>query len=103
MSRSKSERPRSYFRAQRRRVIDRKKRIIHEQNDYWVYRHEGVLSKSKIHCSCPLCRHKSYDYATANDIRKSERAIGDCMDQELLTRPLAAVIAHEKRRVRVAW
>lgn len=103
MSRSKSERPRSYFRAQRRRVITRKKRIIHEQHDYWSYRYDGVLAKGKIHCSCPLCRHKSYDYAAVRDVRKSERTICGCLDQELLTRPLAAVIAHEKRRVRVAW
>lgn len=54
-------RSRDYYRKQRARVIRRKQNIIHSQNDYWHVEHAGMLSKGKIHCSCPMCRHKSYD------------------------------------------
>lgn len=50
---------RRYYRIQRQKHINRKKRIIKEQNDYWHYEHEGVLSKGKIHCSCGMCRSKT--------------------------------------------
>lgn len=46
-------------RYERFRHIERKKRIIKDQNNYWYYKHEGVLSKGKIHCSCPMCRMKT--------------------------------------------
>ena len=52
-------RERNYYRKQRIRHIKRKKRIIKELNNYWLYEHEGVLSKGKIHCSCKLCSAKS--------------------------------------------
>lgn len=48
-----------YRRHQRKRVINRKKHIIHEQNDYWNYKHEGCLDKGKIHCSCWMCSAKT--------------------------------------------
>lgn len=50
---------RGYYRQERRRHINRKKRIIHELNDYWFYRYEGQLDKNKIFCSCPSCRCKT--------------------------------------------
>lgn len=50
---------RGYYREQRQKHINRKKRIIKEQNDYWSYTHDGELSKGKIHCGCPLCRCKT--------------------------------------------
>lgn len=50
---------RRYYRIQRQKHINRKKRIIKEQNDYWHYEHEGVLSKGKIHCGCGMCRSKT--------------------------------------------
>ena len=46
--------------------------IIHEQGDYWNYRHDGELDKGKIHCSCPYCRRKSQDTPKISDIRKRE-------------------------------
>lgn len=72
-------RSRAYTRYQRRAHISRKKRIIAEEN-IWYYKFEGQLSKGKIHCSCPMCRLKSYDQRQARDIRRlnsmdySERA-----------------------------
>ncbi len=49
---------RGYYRIQRKKHINRKKRIIKEKNDYWAYKYEGELSKGKIHCSCGMCRAK---------------------------------------------
>lgn len=63
-------RGRAYTRYQRKRHINRKKRIIHNMDDYWPYRYEGMLSKGKIHCSCPICRLKSYEYAKKRDLSR---------------------------------
>lgn len=52
-------RSREYVRFQRYTHIQRKKKIIKEQNNYWGYKYDGVLSKGKIHCSCPLCAAKT--------------------------------------------
>ncbi|MBR1385091.1 MAG: hypothetical protein IJ555_14985 [Ruminococcus sp.] len=63
-------RSRAYTRHQRINHIGRKKRIIHNQNDYRYYKHEGMLSKGKIHCSCWMCRTKSYNYPKIQDVRR---------------------------------
>jgi hypothetical protein len=52
---------RGYYRLERIKHIKRKKRIIHNINDYWHYKYEGELSKGKIHCSCKLCSSKTKD------------------------------------------
>ena len=52
-------RGRAQTRYERYLHIKRKKKIIKDQNDYWYYKHEGVLSKGKIHCSCQMCRMKT--------------------------------------------
>lgn len=65
------ERERDYYRHHRERCIKRKKKIIRDLNDYWHYTHEGVLSKGKIHCSCWMCRRKSYDEPKMQDVRNS--------------------------------
>ncbi len=62
-------RSRAYTRYQRRAHISRKKRII-KNVGCWVTKFDGQLSKGKIHCSCWLCRMKSYEYIKASDIRK---------------------------------
>ena len=62
-------RSREYTRYQRRMHIGRKKRIVAEVG-CWVYKFDGQLSKGKIHCSCPMCRSKSYEYKQIRDIRK---------------------------------
>jgi len=49
---------RGYYREQRQKHINRKKRIIKEHNDYWSYKYDGILSKGKINCGCSLCRKK---------------------------------------------
>ena len=59
-------RSRSFRRFQRKRAINHKSMILH---DYWQIRSEGFwtpvrvgeLSKGKVHCSCWMCRRKSYD------------------------------------------
>ncbi len=63
-------RSRAYTRYQRMQHIGRKKQIIHKKNDYWHYKSDGTLSKGKIHCSCNLCRVKSYEYSKIQDIRR---------------------------------
>ena len=56
-------RNRAYTRKMRAKHIKRKKRIT---SHYWgadsypYYPHDGMYSKNKIHCSCPLCKSKAY-------------------------------------------
>ena len=56
------ERTRAYTRKMRAKHIKRKKRIVSNwrwfENGY--YPHDGMYSKGKIHCSCPLCKDKAY-------------------------------------------
>ena len=61
------KRGRAYTRYQRNRHINRKKYIIHKQNDYWFYKYDGMLSKGKIHCSCWFCRLKLSEYISKCD------------------------------------
>ncbi|MDE5557378.1 MAG: hypothetical protein K2J32_06740 [Ruminococcus sp.] len=60
-------RGRAYTRYQRNSHINRKKHIIRDTNNYWYYRYEGKLSKGKIHCSCPMCRLKYWEYTSKRD------------------------------------
>lgn len=73
-------RSRDIIRHNKYKTIARKKRIIHSQNDYWHFKYENELSKGKIHCSCPLCRHKSYDRAKIQDVRLGRTMIGRVQD-----------------------
>lgn len=41
--------------------------------EYPWYNNLHQYSKNKVHCSCPLCRAKSYDEDTIADKRKKER------------------------------
>ncbi len=52
------QRTRAYRRRQRSRVIARKKRFcrLYYGHDYYPF--DGMYSKGKIHCSCPMCRGK---------------------------------------------
>ena len=56
------ERGSIYHRRMRENHIRRKKRIV---SHYWgadefpYYKHDGMYSKNKIHCSCPLCAAKT--------------------------------------------
>ena len=40
----------------RAKHIKRKKRL---SSYYWHVEHDGMLSKGKIHCSCPCCSQKT--------------------------------------------
>lgn len=54
-------RTRTYTRKMRAKHIRRKKNIVSHwhwfENGY--YPHDGMYSKNKIHCSCPLCKEKA--------------------------------------------
>lgn len=72
------KRDRGYYRRQRKRTIQRKKAILYglggqELVDAWARGAAGRFSKGKIHCSCPLCRSKSYDDPAACDKRAAGR------------------------------
>ena len=55
-------RTRAYTRNMRAKHIIRKKHIVSHwrwfENGYYTY--DGMYSKNKIHCSCPLCKSKAY-------------------------------------------
>ena len=59
-------RPRNYYRRMRAKHIKRKKNIVSHYAAFRVldgftyYKHDGMFSKGKIHCSCPLCKSKAY-------------------------------------------
>lgn len=65
-------RDRSYYRKQRKRVIHRKEKILRqlggeEEVRAWARGATGRFSKGKIHCSCYICRRKSYDEPQIRD------------------------------------
>lgn len=69
-------RTRDYYRKQRAKHIARKQRMVKEWSMngnclYWVAP-AGALSKGKIHCSCWMCRRKSYDYKKVKDLARIE-------------------------------
>ena len=66
---------RAYRRSQRDRVINRKicilRKIGGENNVFaWSRGKRGRFAKGKIHCSCYMCRTKSYDTLSHADKRK---------------------------------
>jgi len=70
-------RRRGYFYWQRKRAIARKSEILRElhgpcEPDLYTGGKPGKLSKGKIHCSCPLCRAKTYDHPSHSDMIKLE-------------------------------
>lgn len=73
------ERDRAYYRYQRKRHIKRKMGILRrlggaEYLTAWSRDEYGRLSKGKIHCSCWMCRAKSYDEPTHSDRQARELA-----------------------------
>ncbi len=73
------KRDRGYFRSQRKKTIQRKKKLLYGigGQDYlwaWTRGANGRLAKGKIHCSCPMCRSKSYDDPTVRDKRSVGKA-----------------------------
>lgn len=51
----------------------RKRRIAHEVLGWEYYDNLHQYSKNKIHCSCWMCRRKSYDEKSMRDKRTEER------------------------------
>lgn len=55
-------RTKAYTRKMRAKHIKRKKAIVSHwswfTNGYYPY--DGMYSKNKIHCSCPMCKSKAY-------------------------------------------
>jgi hypothetical protein len=71
-------RSRAYYREQRIRAINRKKGILKRLGgDDLVQAWSGGgvfgrFAKGKIHCSCWMCRTKSYDEKKHNDRKKEQ-------------------------------
>jgi len=68
---------RAYRRSQRQRVICKKIRLLRRiGGENYVHawssggKKIGRLAKGKIHCSCPMCRRKSYDELSRADRKK---------------------------------
>ena len=66
---------RVYRRSQRARVIGRKVKMLRQYGgeqyvSAWSRGNTGRFSKGKIHCSCWMCRHKSYDTISHVDKQK---------------------------------
>ena len=69
-------RSRSYRRTQRRRAIHHKAMILRDYwglrgDDYWTPARLGALAKGKVHCSCWMCRTKSFDNPRIMDVRNA--------------------------------
>lgn len=71
-------RDRDYRRKVRQKAINKKLRIrrfkwgSQEFHKYYEHNPVGLLDKGKVHCSCPLCRRKSYDELSRKDKSKLE-------------------------------
>ena len=79
------KRNRAYYRWQRQRAVQRKLGILRRVGgeDYvqaWTHGFPGRLAKGKIHCSCPMCRTKTYDCPTHRDEKQMERARQQTVD-----------------------
>ena len=83
-------REKSYYREMRKKHINRKKRIVKKAysliDNY--YEHDGMYSKGKIHCSCWMCRRKSYDEATMMDKRNAGKQICSLIECDENTKTL---------------
>ena len=80
-------RDRSYYRKQRMRAIHRKEKIIRQLGgeefvSAWARGAAGRLSKGKIHCSCWMCRRKSYDDPQIRDKRAAMDAAQQLLEIE---------------------
>ena len=67
------KRNQKYYREQRERAIKRKYRLQQKRlgrnvaKQIYDSKRLGQLDKGKIHCSCPMCRTKSYDELSHRD------------------------------------
>ena len=80
-------RDRSYYRKQRMRAIHRKETILRQLGgeefvSAWAHGAAGRLSKGKIHCSCWMCRRKSYVDPKIRDKRAAMDAAQQLLEIE---------------------
>ena len=71
----KLNRNRDYYRKQRKRIIRNKSRLLwrlggSDVYEGWTRGYSGRLAKGKIHCSCRMCRTKSYDCFSHKDAKR---------------------------------
>ena len=91
----------AYRRYKRQTTIRRKKRLA---SRYWHYKADGQFDKGKIHCSCPMCRRKSYDQAKPADMRSAVSMLDALKDAGLInTRAGLSIInrTHFKRSIQM--
>lgn len=73
------QRTRAYCRWQRTRTIRKKLSLLKRMGgddliQGWVRGKPGRLAKGKIHCSCYLCRTKSYEQISHQSAKQNETA-----------------------------
>ena len=107
------KRSKAYYRWQRRRAIHHKAWIVRyawkeDSPLFWTPSRIGALSKGKVHCSCWMCRRKSYDELSRTDKRKQEAYKQQleemtnediCTDQETDKTPAESISCAEKEYV----
>ena len=70
-------RNKAYYRWHKRRIIKKKIDFLRhyggaESIYAWTRDKPGKLAKGKIHCSCWMCRTKSYDHISHSDAKHIE-------------------------------
>ena len=83
------KRDRAYYRWQRKRTIKRKLALLKriggdEYVQAWTHGKPGRLTKGKIHCSCPMCRVKSYDNISNQDAKGNESTVQQMLDCQFI-------------------
>ena len=69
----------AYLRKERKRIVYKKCSLL-KKLGYGLYEgytrgEPGRLAKGKIHCSCWMCRKKSYDSLSHQDLKHEEYAV----------------------------
>jgi len=81
------QRDRAYRRWQRRRIIRNKLGLLKRLGgkDYVQAKTRGKpgrLAKGKIHCSCSLCRTKSYDQISLQTAKQDDSAVQQLLEYQ---------------------
>lgn len=74
------QRDRAYYRKMRNRTIRQKCTLLKKLGgddllEGWIRGDAGRLAKGKIHCSCRVCRSKSYDALSCRDRKHKISAV----------------------------
>ena len=86
------ERNRAYYRYARKRTICKKRDLLRRLGgddllDAWTHGNRGRLAKGKIHCSCWMCRRKSYDVLTRSSRKKEISAAQQFLEIGIQKKP----------------